>query len=74
MAKIFRMDPQKRSDKQIHMMEELLRAFDHVLWKQRHLEDLKEIPWKTDIEELHQWDDYVRGNWNYAEEVKAEDY
>ncbi len=55
-------------------MEALEKDHNKILWKQRKLEDLREVVPMSDAAELHSFDDFVIQNWNYAGDIKQEVY
>ena len=73
-SKLFKVIAGPKNEAQILTMETLEQELNRRQWKQRKIQELAQMREKSELEELHEFDDYIIQNWNYSEEVKMADY
>lgn len=71
-SKYFKIQTKEKDDQQLSLMESLEREHNKMLWKDRNLREIGKFQSKTDWEELHEWDQYIQENWNFADGVKGD--
>lgn len=55
-------------------MTEMEKDHGKQIWKKRQLAKLGEMIDMDNIDELHDWDDFIVRNWNYAAEPTLSEY
>lgn len=63
-----------KEEKEWKYVEELERGHGKQIWKRRQLEKLGQAESLDEVEELHDFDEYVLMNWNYSKEPTLTDY
>lgn len=73
-SELFNLTAGSKTDEEWKYVEELEREHGKQIWKYRQLEKIGQVPARGDIEELHDFDEYVSLNWNFAKPETMSDY
>lgn len=73
-SELFNLTVGPKKEEEWKYVEQMENDHGKLIWKYRNLEKIGQAPARDDMDELHDFDEFVSLNWNYAQTPTMGDY